>query len=127
MFASMLEAADFVLVTAYPDDATSPSAGMILLLPRGAEGRGVDPNWDVLGMRATRSDSLILDECWLRESAMVLRSEDMRRFRHSYLNWFWGLVHPGLSWRRASGIRRAAPGRSRPSTGRLRPAAGLSS
>jgi alkylation response protein AidB-like acyl-CoA dehydrogenase len=60
MFASMLEAADFVLVMAYPDSSASPFAGVILLVPREAEGRNVDPNWDVLGMRATRSDSLIL-------------------------------------------------------------------
>ena len=33
MFASMLEAADYVMVMAYPDDATSPSAGMLLLVP----------------------------------------------------------------------------------------------
>ena len=39
MFASMLEAADFVLVMAYPEGATSPSAGIILLLPREVEGR----------------------------------------------------------------------------------------
>jgi len=94
MFASMLEAADFVLVAAYPEGATNPSAGIILMLPREAEGRSVDPNWDVLGMRATRSDSLILDECWLPESAAVFRSDDMRQFRHSYLNWFWGSYTP---------------------------------
>jgi alkylation response protein AidB-like acyl-CoA dehydrogenase len=94
MFASMLEAADFVLVMAYPEGATSPSAGIILMLPREVEGRSVDPNWDVLGMRATRSDSLILDECWLPESAAVFRSDDVRRFRHSYLNWFWGSYTP---------------------------------
>ena len=94
MFASMLEAADFVLVMAYPDGATSPSAGIILMLPREAEGRVVDPNWDVLGMRATRSDSLILDECWLPESAAIFRADDMRRFRHDHLNWFWGSYTP---------------------------------
>ena len=94
MFASMLEAADFVLVMAYSDSATSPSAGMILMLPRGAAGRRVDPNWDVLGMRATRSDSLILDECWLPESAAVFRSDDIGPFRHAYLNWFWGSYTP---------------------------------
>jgi alkylation response protein AidB-like acyl-CoA dehydrogenase len=94
MFASMLEAADFVLVMAYPDDATSPSAGIILMLPPDAEGRSVDPNWDVLGMRATRSDSLILDECRLPEDAAVFRSDDMRPFRHAYLNWFWGSYTP---------------------------------
>jgi alkylation response protein AidB-like acyl-CoA dehydrogenase len=94
MFASMLEAADFVLVMAYPEDAASPSAGIILMLPREAEGRIVDPNWDVLGMRATRSDSLVLDECWLPESAAVFRSDDTRQFRHNYLNWFWGSYTP---------------------------------
>jgi hypothetical protein len=82
MFASMLEAADFVLVMAHPDEATSPSAGIILMLPRGTEGRSVDPNWDVLGMRATRSDSLILEECWLPDSAAVFQSDDMQPFRH---------------------------------------------
>ena len=50
MFASMLEAADFVLVMAYPDEATCPSAGIILMLPRETEGRSVDPNRDVLGV-----------------------------------------------------------------------------
>jgi alkylation response protein AidB-like acyl-CoA dehydrogenase len=94
MFASMLEAADFVLVMAYPDQATSPSAGIILMLPRATAGRSVDPNWDVLGMRATRSDSLILDECWLPHSAVMLQSDDMRPFRHTYLNWFWGSYTP---------------------------------
>jgi len=45
-------------------------------------------------MLATRSDSLILDECWLPASAAVFRSDDMRRFRHGYLNWFWGSYTP---------------------------------
>jgi alkylation response protein AidB-like acyl-CoA dehydrogenase len=94
MFASMLEAADYVLVMAYPDEATNPAAGIILMLPRVADGRSVDANWDVLGMRATRSDSLVLDACRLPESAAVYRSDDMRPFRHAYLNWFWGSYTP---------------------------------
>ena len=94
MFASMLEAADFVLVMAYPEWETSPSAGVIIMLPRGVQGRSVDPNWDVLGMRATRSDSLILEECWVPESAVVFCSDGTRPFRHAYLNWFWGSYTP---------------------------------
>jgi alkylation response protein AidB-like acyl-CoA dehydrogenase len=90
MFASMLEAADYCLVLAYPDEATSPHAGIFLLVPREAEGRGVDANWDTLGMRATRSDALILDECLLPEAAALFRSDDIRPFREAHLNWFWG-------------------------------------
>src|SRR6202012_1018966 len=71
MFASMLQAADKVLVMAYPDDATSPHAGALLLVPPDADGRRVEANWDTLGMRATRSDSLILDDCRLAGSALL--------------------------------------------------------
>ena len=90
MFASMLEAADYVMVMAYPDGATAPFAGMLLLLPPDAPGRSVNANWDTLGMRATRSDSLVLEDCRVPKSAMLFCAADTRRFRHDYLNWFWG-------------------------------------
>ena len=90
MFASMLEAADYVLVLAYPDTATGAFAGMLSLVPPDAPGRSVNANWDVLGMRATRSDALILDECFVPDSAVMFRADDMRAFRQAYLNWFWG-------------------------------------
>jgi alkylation response protein AidB-like acyl-CoA dehydrogenase len=90
MFASMLEAADYCAVLAHPETAASPSAGIILLVPRFAEGRSVDPNWDTIGMRATRSDALILQECWVPESAAVFQSDDIRPLRLAQANWFWG-------------------------------------
>jgi alkylation response protein AidB-like acyl-CoA dehydrogenase len=90
MFASMLEAADFCMVMAYPDGETGLYAGIVLLVPRDAEGRRVEPNWDTLGMRATRSDSLILEDCRLPDSAVMFRSDDTRPFRQAHLNWFWG-------------------------------------
>lgn len=114
MFASMLEAADYVLVMAYPDDATSPFAGIVFLLPRHAAGRSVEANWDVLGMRATRSDSLILDACRLSDAAAIYRSDDMRPFRHAYLNWFWGSYTPvylGVAQAAYDELRRVVAGR----------------
>ena len=94
MFASMLEAADFVMVGAYPDDASDPRAGLVLLLPREAEGRRVEANWDVLGMRATRSDSLILEDCFVPERDVIYRTDDMTPFRQTNLHWFWGSYTP---------------------------------
>ncbi len=94
MFASMLEAADFVLMGAYPDDATAVKAGMVLLIPRDAEGRRVEANWDVLGMRATRSDSLVLDSCFVPDRDVILRADDMSGFRQTNLHWFWGSYTP---------------------------------
>ena len=90
MFASMLEAADYCMVMALPETAASASAGIILLVPRDAEGRRVDPNWDTLGMRATCSDALILEDCRLPASALVFQSDDIGPFRLAHANWFWG-------------------------------------
>jgi alkylation response protein AidB-like acyl-CoA dehydrogenase len=109
MFASMLEATDFVLVLVYPETATGPNAGMLVLIPRGAPGRGVNANWDTLGMRATRSDSLLLDDCRVPEQAVLYRSDDIRPFRLAYLNWFWGsytAVYLGLAVAAYDEIRR---------------------
>jgi len=89
-FASMLEAADYCAVMAYPDEAMAPTAAMILLVPRPASGRRVEAVWDTLGMRATRSDSMILDECWVSDDALLIRSDDILPFRRAGANWFWG-------------------------------------
>ena len=117
MFASMLEAADYVLVMAYPDTATSPSAGILLLIPPDAPGRGVNPNWDTLGMRATRSDSLVLEDCRVADSAVMYRSDDLRAFRIDYLNWFWASytsVYLGLAVAAYDEIRRVVTARQPP-------------
>lgn len=90
MFASMLEAADYCLVLARPETATRPTAGAFVLVPRRAQGRRVIANWDVLGMRATRSDALVLEDCRLDESAVVFQSEDIRSFRQCTASWSWG-------------------------------------
>ena len=60
------------------------------MIPPDAEGRRVIANWDTLGMRATRSDSLVLDDCFVPDGSIMYQSDDMRRFRHAGLNWFWG-------------------------------------
>jgi alkylation response protein AidB-like acyl-CoA dehydrogenase len=114
MFASMLEAADYVLVMAYPETATSPTAGMLLLVPPDAPGRSVNANWDTLGMRATRSDSLILEDCRVPASAVVYQSDDVGPFRLDYLNWFWGsytAVYLGLAVAAYDEIRRVVTAR----------------
>ena len=93
-FASMLDVADYTAVLARPDDATAPTAGMIVLVPKGATGRRVEAVWDTLGMRATRSDSMILDDCWVSDEAVMVRSDDIVSFRRRCANWLWGSYTP---------------------------------
>lgn len=93
-FASMIAAADYVMVMAYPDEATTPTAAMLLLVPPDAPGRRVEKVWDTLGMRATRSDSMVLDDCFVSDDALLLRSDDILPFRRDGANWFWGSYTP---------------------------------
>ncbi len=90
MFASMTEDADYCLVLARPETATEPTAGAFTLVPREATGRRLINNWDVMGMRATRSDSLVLEKCRLDASAVVFQSDDIRPFRQTTAVWGWG-------------------------------------
>jgi alkylation response protein AidB-like acyl-CoA dehydrogenase len=93
MFASMLETADLVMVGASIGGA-GPRAGIAFLLSRDAEGRRVEANWDVLGMRATRSDSLILEDCFVPDHDVIYRSADMTSLRNNNIHWFWGSYTP---------------------------------
>jgi alkylation response protein AidB-like acyl-CoA dehydrogenase len=94
MFASMIGAADYVMVMAAPDEAGPPTAAMLLLVPPDAPGRRVEHVWDTLGMRATRSDSLILEDCLVSDDALLFRSDDIVPFRRDGANWFWGSYTP---------------------------------
>ncbi len=93
-FASMLEAADYCAVLAKPDDVTGPTAAVLVLVPRQAEGRRVDQVWDTLGMRATRSDSMILEECWVPDENVLVRADDIVPFRRNGANWLWASYTP---------------------------------
>jgi len=41
-------------------------------------------------MRATRSDSLLLEDCWVPEEARLLQVDDIGPFQRHGANWLWG-------------------------------------
>jgi alkylation response protein AidB-like acyl-CoA dehydrogenase len=73
----------------HPEEAKSPSAAVLLLVPRQAQGQRVEHVWDTLGMRATRSDFLVLEDCWVSEEAALYETEDILPFIKSGANWLW--------------------------------------
>jgi len=93
-FASMIAVADYVMVMAYPDEATAPTAAMLLLVPPEAPGRRVEHVWDTLGMRATRSDAMVLEDCFVPDDGLLYRSDDIVPFRRAGANWFWASYTP---------------------------------
>lgn len=94
MFASMLQAADYCAVLTYPEGETDARAGLFILIPTESEGRSVIANWDTLGMRATRSDSLVLEDCFIPERNALYLTDNIQPFRFDQAHWFWASYTP---------------------------------
>ena len=70
-FCTMVDAADFICVYARPEEADNPEAAVLVFLPTGLPGLRIEPVWDTLGMRATRSDTLIMEDCQVPPEAVI--------------------------------------------------------
>jgi alkylation response protein AidB-like acyl-CoA dehydrogenase len=70
-FCTMVDAADFICVYAHPEEADDPEAAVLVFLPTGLPGLRIEPVWDTLGMRATRSDTLIMEDCRVPPEAVI--------------------------------------------------------
>jgi len=88
-FASMVEAADYCAVLAHLEGTNSPTAAILVLIPKDAPGRRVEQVWDTLGMRATCSDSMILEDCWVAEHDTLFVADDFFPFIRDGANWLW--------------------------------------
>lgn len=75
-FASMVEASDYHMLFCHPSDHASPVASVGLLVPLNSRGHRVEHVWDTLGMRATRSDSLVLEECFVPDELVCFRVQN---------------------------------------------------
>ena len=64
-FATMVEAADYAAIFVHPEDVANPESAVTALVPINAPGMRIEQVWDTLGMRATRSDNVILENCFV--------------------------------------------------------------
>ncbi|SRR5579875_296533 len=64
-FGTMADAADIYYVAAHPEESSNPDEALFMLVPRDSPGVRVEPTWDVLGMRASRSDTVVFENCFV--------------------------------------------------------------
>jgi alkylation response protein AidB-like acyl-CoA dehydrogenase len=88
-FASMIEASDYCAMLVRPEEARGPTAGILVLIPANAPGRRIEHVWDTLGMRATRSENVVLEDCWIPENGGLYTTEDFPSFIRDGANWLW--------------------------------------
>ena len=73
-FASMIAVADYVMVLARPGGGRLADGGACSCWCRPTRPDAASTSvWDTLGMRATRSDSMTLDECFVSDDALLVR------------------------------------------------------
>lgn len=89
-FLSMLEGCDYISLLAHPEEATNPLASVLLLVPYPAPGQRVEEVWDTLGMRGTRSNNLILEDCVVPEENLFGSTENFPVWAESIPQWFFG-------------------------------------
>jgi len=88
-------------------DETAPRTGLFLV-PAQASGVRVVPNWDHLGMRATHSHEVVLDDVLVpHDHVVILREADAREILgHVLMDWnagllgalYNGIARAALSW-----------------------------
>lgn len=89
-FLSMLEGCDYISLLAHPEEAVNPLASVLLLVPYPAKGQRVEEVWDTLGMRGTRSNNLILEDCLIPEENFLGSTENFLLWAESLPQWFFG-------------------------------------
>lgn len=92
-FLSLIEGCDYHFSIARLEGAAQPLAGVALLVPYPSPGQRIEEVWDTLGMRGTRSNNLILEDCFVAEEQLCFSTDNM-------LSWLtepttWG---PGFSY-----------------------------
>lgn len=70
-FCSMGESSDYLCLFAHPEELANPQAALVVMVPTDSPGIRFEHVWDTLGMRATRSDNLVLEDCFVPDDAVL--------------------------------------------------------
>lgn len=100
-FASMMSSADVALICVHPEHVDNPESVIMVVVATDAPGLKIEPVWDTLGMRATRSDNVILNDCfvekhWAFDEVVVPSIGDFLSTHESMINLPYTAVYLGL-------------------------------
>ena len=116
-FASMFEAADYALICVHPAHVPNPESVIMVVIPTTTPGITVEEVWDTLGMRATRSNNVIFDRCfvpssWAFDSPVIPSIGDFLATHESLINLPYTAVYLGLGLATLVAAKQAAQERT---------------
>lgn len=92
-FLSMVEGCDYIAMLVHPEEEANPLVGMMLLVPYLTSNQHVEEVWDTLGMRGTRSNNLVLEDCFVPEENFCFRIEDFATWLATTPMWGLGFSY----------------------------------
>jgi hypothetical protein len=109
-FCTMAQSADVINIFAHPEESSDPEAALSFLISPKSAGIRVENNWNTLGMRATRSDSLTLEDVFVTRRGAILPHPERRRVRFGERASLQSALHRGLPGhrRRRAGSRQGS-------------------
>jgi alkylation response protein AidB-like acyl-CoA dehydrogenase len=69
-FCTMAQSADVINLFAHPQNSPDPEAALSFLISPKLDGIRVENNWNTLGMRATKSDNLVLEDVFVPDQSL---------------------------------------------------------
>lgn len=86
-FLSMIESSDYAMVFAHPEENPNPLAANAFLVPVGSEGMHIENVWNTLGMRGTRSNDVVLDDCFVPDENVICPIDNYLNFMERAIQW----------------------------------------
>jgi alkylation response protein AidB-like acyl-CoA dehydrogenase len=101
-FCTMVDVADYICVFAAPEGA-GPEAAILVFVPTDLPGLRIERVWDTLGLRATRSDNLVMEDCLVPAEAvfddlLVASLPDFLRDTDAIVNVPYTAVYLGIGF-----------------------------
>ena len=79
-FCTMAQSADMLNIFAHPQESEDPEAALSFLISPQLPGIRFERNWNTLGMRATRSDNMVLEHVFVPEQGLYCEIPNAGKF-----------------------------------------------
>ena len=106
-FGTNFEASQYSMVMFHVKDSSDSTESVFLLLDTKMDGIRVEDTWDTLGLRATRSNSVVFDGLFVPEDQALIRGSDYLQsllqnasaeFYHTFSSVYLGILTAMIDW-----------------------------
>lgn len=115
-FASMMSSADVALICVHPEHVDDLESAIMVVVSTDSPGLTIEPVWDTLGMRATCSDNVVFEDCFVPaefafDDVVVANIGDYLATHESMINLPYTAIYLGIGLATLNAIKAVVQGR----------------